>query len=480
MSILAVDAGTSAVKAGVIGRDGTMLAEASAPVPRRTGAGIDPDAYWAAVAEVMGTVADRHRDVDAVAVTGQGDGLWGVDASGGAPGPAYEWNTTLAASVVRDWERDGTIEAHYRASGTVLWPGSSAALWRWLAASRAEQARRTSAVFCAKDWINNRLCGAVATDVTDASIPFLDLDTGDYSPDAFVRLGCEDLRDRVAPIRCAGTEIGVVSNEAARRTGLLGGTPVLMGCIDVVAMVQGAGLAAPGQALLVLGTTAAALVLVESVGSAGEKAGATLKLPGRDRYLRVLGTNSGTSTLDWYLDAFCYSGEDRFEQFWADVRAGEPGACLMPYLAGERAPFLAPDATGALMGLTPRTQRRDLARSVAMGITFSLRHCLDEALPDGVDSVVLAGGGSGSAGWCQTVADVTGVTVTAAPSTDDSCEGLARLVTGRSGPPSARVQVYEPEQSHESEYRLFVELGRRLRPIWTDMAAWSIHGTETT
>ena len=480
MSVLAVDAGTSAIKAAIVGDNGASVVSARGPVHRGTTASIDPAEYWAAVAATMATVMDRPRPLDAVAVTGQGDGLWSLDSAGEASGPAYEWNTTTAAAVVRDWEEDGTIEAHYRTSGTVLWPGTSAALWRWLARSRPDQARRTSTVFCAKDWINNRLCGAVATDVTDATIPFLDLEAGGYSPDAFARLGCEDLAARVAPIRDVGSEIGRVSREAARRTGLTAGTPVLMGCLDGAAMIHGAGIADPGQALLVLGTTAAALVVVDAVDRRGETVGATLKLPGRDRFLRFLGTNSGTSTLDWYLDACGYDGDDRFERFWADAAAGQPGPYLMPYLAGERVPFLAPDATGALLGLTPRTGRRDLARSVAMGITFSLRHCLEEALPDGIDSVVLTGGGAAGAAWCQLVADVTGTAVAVDDRTDISCVGVAALVTGRRARCPVGLTVHEPSRSHESEFRQFVDLGRRLRPIWADLAAWSSPPKEET
>lgn len=471
MNVLAVDAGTSAVKAAAIDADGTVLAEARSAVPPRTGAGIDPDIYWAVVAETIRSVTDRCR-VEAVAVTGQGDGLWGLDGTGEASGPAYEWNTTVAASVVREWEADGTIDAHYRASSTVLWPGTSAAVWRWLAQNQPDQARRTAVVFCAKDWINNRLCGAVATDITDATIPFLDLETSTYSTAAFERLGCEELVQAVPPIRPAGTEIGTVTGEAARSTGLQEGTPVLMGCIDVAAMVCGAGLAEPGQALLVLGTTAAALVVVGAVNRSYEPVGATLKLPDGQRYLRVLGTSSGTSTLDWWLDTLGYEGESRWEHFWADVRSGRPGAYMMPYLAGERAPFLAPDATGALLGLTPATGRRDVARSIVTGITFSLRHCLEEALPDGVDSVVLSGGGATNAAWCQIVADVTGATVSTAPGAASSCEGVARLVTGRTGALPDLSGIYQPAAGHDSEYREFVELGRRLRPIWSEMAAW--------
>lgn len=478
MNVLAVDAGTSAVKAAAIDSDGVVRAEARKAAPPRSGAGIDQDSYWAVVAETIRSVAAR-RPVDAVAVTGQGDGLWGLDGAGEAFGPAYEWNTTVAADVVGDWEADGVIGDHYRAGATVLWPGTSAAVWRWLARNRPDQADRTAVVFCAKDWINNRLCGAVATDITDATIPFLDLETGDYSPAAFERLGCLDLVRRVPPIRPAGAEVGKVSREAALATGLQEGTPVLMGCIDVAAMTRGVGVAEPGQALLVLGTTAAALVVTGAVNRSGEAVGATLRLSDGRRYLRVLGASSGTSTLDWYLDTLGYAGESRWEELWDDVRSAKRGAFMMPYLAGERAPFLAPDATGALLGLTPTTGRPEVARSVVMGITFSLRHCLEEALPDGVDSVVLSGGGATDPAWRQLVADVIGATVVAAPGAVSACEGVARLVTGRTGTLPDGAGIYKPAEDHESEFRQFVELGRRLRPIWSEMAAWRPAREET-
>ncbi len=471
MSILAVDTGTSEVKAALVSTDGAIIASVSIPVPLQDpdSERVDPERYWGAVAEAMRAVADGAVTPDAIAVTGQGDGFWSLD-SAGEPCGAYQWNSTRAGEIVLDWEAEDTIAEHYRLSTTVLWPGTSAAIWRWLSTEKPEQAQRTASVFCAKDWINYRLCGVIATDVTDATIPFLDLDSGDYNDEAFVRLGCEDLRDKVAAIHPVGEQIGVLSHEAALAVGVAQGTPILMGCIDVAAMVHGAGLEKPGEALLALGTTAAALVIVNTTDSSGQMAGATLKLPGADRFLRVLGNSSGTSTLDWALKALSYEGEDRFDRFWADVAAGTPGPYLLPYLAGERAPFLAPEATGAFLGLTQSTQRADLARAAALGVTFSLRHCLDSARRRQRGSTVLAGGGAIEPAWCQLVADVTGDAVTVDLYGIGACEGVARLVSGSPAPTTDRFVIYEPRHSHYTEYQNFVELGRLMRPVWAAAA----------
>lgn len=465
MTILAIDAGTSAIKAAVISDDGAVVAVGRESVAARASVGNDPMVYWHHVVTAIQSVSAEARTADAIAVTGQGDGLWTIDHAGLPAGPAYEWNSSVSAGVVRGWEQDGTIEEHYRRGATVLWSGTSAALWKWLQLTDPEHCERTQHAFCAKDWINYQLCGAIATDVSDATIPFLDLDTGSYSPTAIESLGCSDLIDKLAPIQPHGARLGNLSTEAAQATGLVEGTPVLMGCVDGVALVYGAGLERPGDALGVLGTTAAALVLTESLDRFGETVGATLRLQEDGLFLRFMGSSSGTGTLDWYRKTI----GSNLDEFWDDVALGSPGVTMLPYLSGERVPFLAPDATGTFFGLRPSTGRPELARAVAHGITHSLRHCLDAA--GGSDGpIVLTGGGSSSSQWCQLVADVTQREVHVDDRPHVACVGLATLVTGRTTPAVGERATYEPKIDLTPEYESFVSLGQQLRPIWSEQA----------
>lgn len=466
MTILAIDAGTSAIKAAVISDDGEVAAVGRESVAPRASVGNDPIAYWHHVVNAIQAVSEEAQTADAIAVTGQGDGLWTLDHAGLPAGPSYEWNSSVSADVVRRWEQDGTIEQHYRHGATVLWPGTSAALWRWLQNTDPEHCSRTSHVFFAKDWINHQLCGVVATDVSDATIPFLDLETGAYSSTAIATLGCSDLMEKLAPIRPHGETLGTLSKPAAEATGLVEGTPILMGCVDGVALINGVGLERPGDALGVLGTTAAALVLTETLDRSGEAVGATLRLQDDGLFLRFMGSSSGTSTLDWYRNTFGSS----LEEFWEDVSNGSPGVTMLPYLSGERVPFLAPDATGTFFGLRPSAGRPELARAVAHGITHSLRHCLDFA--GGSDGpIVLTGGGSASSQWCQLVADVTQRTVYVDDRPHVACVGLATLVTGLVMPISSERATFEPKIDLTPEYESFVALGRQLRPIWSEQAA---------
>ena len=482
MRLLTIDAGTTAVKAAAVETGGAVAAVGRREVPRALrgpDGGVTPDGLWDIVADAASATASACGDIEGVVVTGQGDGLWTLDDRGRPPGPAYEWNTTIAGDIVGEWDASGIIEQHFRSTGTVLWPGTAAALWRWAELHRPEIVEATQTVFCAKDWINHRLCGAVATDVTDATIPFLDIESGEYSGAQIRRLGCEALGAHLAPVVAVGTEIGRVHRAAAARTGLREGTPVLMGCIDVAALVAGAGLDSVGQVLTVLGTTAAAMAISDRAETGGEPAGATLRLPGRRRYLRVMGALSGASTLDWYRNIFDGTADagspDAHARFWTDVSAGRPGVVMMPYLAGERAPFLAPDATGAYVGITPSTRREDLARATALGVAFSLRHCVDAAGRGAAGRVVLSGGGAASAHWCQVVADVIGRPVDVDRRPHSACTGVAALATGDRSFAAPDFVTYEPATDYSGEYRAFGELCEHFRRIW---AGWNPRRSE--
>jgi erythritol kinase (D-erythritol 1-phosphate-forming) len=476
--IVAMDAGTSVVKALRLDVDGTVLAAASAASPPNGPGGTDPAALWEIAARVFRQVSPEPGTALAgVVITAQGDGLWRLDDEGRAR-PAHLWNSTRGSEVVSAWIADGRIERHFRRSGTVLWPGTSAALWRWLAADDPAEAATTSAVFCAKDLLNHQLCGVIATDVTDATIPFLDLASGTYDQAAVADLGCAPIADALAPIRSAGDLLGEVHAVAAHATGLPEGTKVFQGCLDLAAMMRGLGLRELGDALAVLGTTASSVAVSDVVPRDGEAAGQTIRLTDPDRYLRIMAASAGTGALEWFLRTHGYHGPDRYDRLWADLAAIAPAdehALLLPYLAGERAPFLAPEATGSLLGITPQTTTAELGRATVEGITFSLRHGL-EAVGAGDGQLVLTGGGSSRPEWCQLVADITGRPVAVDERSDVGVFGVASHVPGFEqlavaageggrrrfdpGPDSARRQA---------RYTSFVALLGSFRPIWKEM-----------
>ncbi len=423
-SVIAVDVGSSMIKAVRVADTGEVLSEAHRPAPGDSP--VSPQAVWEATASALNQIA--VPGIEAVVVAGQGDGLWRLNRDGEAL-PAYLWNSTEAAEVVSGWERDGTIKRYFDATGTTLWPGASGAIWRWLQAESPEQLAQTRVVWAAKDWVNYCLTGEVATDFTDATIPFLDPHTSRYSTELAELLGLpHEILDVLPTPKLAGELLGEVSSAAAEATGLDQGTPVYQGCIDVAAMAGGLGIGVDSGPLCVLGTTAVAISITSGFPQLAEPAGAVLSY-GDGRFMRVLGSTAGTSTLEWFLGLHGYTGADRYDRFWRDCLAAATEVQLLPFLRGERAPFIAPQASGVYWGLRAESGLPDLAQATAEGITYALQHNLT-ALEASPAQLVLTGGGATSAHWCQLVADVTGAEVLVDQRPHPGAIGAAALVPG--------------------------------------------------
>lgn len=470
MHVIAIDVGTSVVKAILFDQAGCVVSQAAAPSPRPGVDGeVDPGAVWQVVCGVLSEIAGASGELAGVVVTGQGDGLWRMDADGN-PLASYQWNSTCSAAVIREWEDRGVIEEHFRASGTVLWPGTSAALWVWLRERDPREAARTATFFTVKDWVSYKLTGRVATDVTDATIPFLDPATGEYSPSAFERLGCGDLQALAAPVLTPGERLGEIEAAAAEATGLAAGTPVFVGCLDGAAMLFGLGLDRVGDCMAILGTTVATAAVTDQLPLAEEASGALLRL-GQDRYYRIMAANSGTTTLEWFLDTYGYTGADKYDRYWSDFAASDGDLLMLPYLAGERAPFLEPDATGSFIGITPKTQLVDFARATVEGISFALRLGLEVVGPT-TGPLLLTGGGAKCDEWCQLVADVTGRAVVVDDAGDSSLRGVASLVpgfAGLAGQHQERRSTYEPGPEVEAlaaKYQRFISTLHAFRALW--------------
>lgn len=423
-SVVAVDVGSSVVKAVRIAESGEVLTEAHTPAPE--GSPISPQAVWEATASALKQVA--APGIEAVVVAGQGDGLWRLNRDG-EPLPAYLWNSTEASAIVSGWEEDGTIQRYFDATGTTLWPGTSGALWCWLQDGGPDRLAETRVVWAAKDWINYCLTGQVATDFTDATIPFLDPHTSRYSAELAELQGVpQAILELLPEPRPAGELLGEMSRTAAKATGLDVGTPVYMGCIDLAAMANGLGIGVESGPLCVLGTTAVAISIADSLPRLAEPAGAVLSY-GDGRFMRVLGSTAGTSTLEWFLGLHGYAGTDKYDRFWCDYLAAETEVHLLPYLRGERAPFIAPRACGVYWGLRANSALPDLARATVEGITYALQHNLTSLDPNPAQ-IVLTGGGATSEHWCQLMADVTGASVLVDQRPHPGAIGAAALVPG--------------------------------------------------
>ncbi|WP_329125532.1 FGGY-family carbohydrate kinase [Streptomyces sp. NBC_01465] len=402
---IGLDMGTSVAKAVAFGEDGEALREKSTPISLAgQGSQVEQDVEEVvrAATGVLAEVADG-RTPDLVAVTGQGDGLWLVDAQGWPVRPALSWMDGRAGDLVEGWMADGTAEEMYRRTGNVLFPGSPGPLLAWLDRNEPKSLDLASTAAACKDVVQLRLTGERATDLSDASVPFLDPRTRTYDQGALDALGVGHRAGLLPPIS-GSLPLGQTHG---RVPGLAPGTPVTSGPYDLPACAIGAGVTEPGDGLLTVGTTLACQVVVEHVAFDEDPVGFHLALARPDRHMRALPAMTGTVALEWALD-MTGTSHDQLAGILAESPRGARGVAALPYLSpsGERVPFVDPAARAEFTGIDLRASRADLVRAMCEAVAFAARHCLDAAGLTG--ALAVCGGGTRSLAWLRLFADVLG------------------------------------------------------------------------
>jgi len=475
-----VDVGTTVTKAVAFGDDGRPVAEASRPTRLvRPGAGRfehETAEIVASVNEVVGELAASVGDRPGVlAITAQGDGLWLVDADGTAVRPAITWLDARSSAILEGWTSEGVAERVFRRSGNRMFPGASGPL---LAAVLAEEpeviARAGTAAYC-KDVVMQQLTGVRATDVSDASAPFLDPRTNQYDDEALKATGLFEHKHLLAPVESAGP-VGELRDAS---TGMAPGTRVSSGPYDLPAAAAGAGVSEPGDALLTVGTTLACQVVTRDLPVDGEPAGLFLGTWTPGVWLRAMPAMVGTAALDRVL-ALVGVTTDELPALLAESPAGAQGVTVLPYLseAGERAPFVDTRARGTIDGISLSTTTADLVRATCEGIAYAARHCLEAAGWTG--RVTVCGGGARSKEWTQILADVLNAPLHTAEAEQVAARGAVicarRAVDPDSAGPEwiAETRQVDPDQAQAAFYAEgYAHYLRRIdaaRPRWSDPA----------
>lgn len=437
---LGLDVGTTAIKAAAYTSDGQIVASAerAATVLRgQDGANEqDMEAVWASVVSCLSDVSATcdAASITSLGIAAQGDGCWALDAAGDPVRNAILWSDTRREAVadLGALEQAGALRTVGLGCNTALWPGTSAMGWRWMREHDPEAAAKTAFVVTCGDFVGHRLTGQLATDLSNATIPFLDLTTGRYG-DAVGALGCDDLQTKLREPQRAISVLGGLSNAVTDHTGLPADLPVSVATLDLGAMIVGMGLATPGDTMMIMGTTAVVNILTDQMFGSDTPLAATVLHPTNDVAIRVLAPTTGAAAFDWFASLHPQSlgGENageiaaKLNALVTDVPIGSNGVTFLPYLNGERAPFVAPDIRASFLGMSASTTKAELGRAVMEGTALSLRHCCVSEGDLPTAPVRLTGGGARNPVWCQIIADVIGQDVLVNTASDLGLWGAA-------------------------------------------------------
>ena len=469
--VLALDLGTTSVRALLVASDGEIRSRASRPLsvtfPQPGWIEQDPSELWERSVEVLREAlasgnADA-RDVAAVGVVTQRATCLAWDAATDRP---------LARAIGWQDQRSSERVAELRALGIPINSMASATKYEWWLqhddAIAKAAAAGTLRLGTPDTWLTSRLTGGAAhvTDPGNASCTALfDPQTLEMAPGLCALFG---VPFEALPSVAATSDV-VGETDAS----LLGApVPVAARAGDQQAAAFAQGVFAEGDAKLTLGTSA---MLDVHTGDAPSEFGpgayplALWQLSDGSRAFCLEGTViTAGSSVEWLVELGVAEDAAGVDALASGVESSQ-GVMFVPALQGLGTPLLDDRARGLVLGLTRGSGRAELARATLEGIA---QRCTDviEALrapvsvPLGID-----GGLARSELLVQSLADFSGRELRRAAEVETTALGaafLAGLAVGVWPSPEACRQVIAPPTAFEP--RLSASDRASVRTLWAD------------
>lgn len=428
MTWLGIDLGTGSVKAAVLADDGAVLAKASrtyaVSAPHPGWAESDPAEWLAATHDVVGrALAEAGVPVSSVGFSGQMHGVVLADGDMRPLRPAILWADARAADQALAMAADLGPELLSRLGSPAV-PGFAATTLAWLAAHEPGVLARAAHALQPKDWLRAALGGAVATEPSDASGTLLfDVAAGAWSPEAVAWAAVDPA---VLP--------SVLASQAAAGEISIGGVriPAAVGGADTACVISGLGLG-PGDGFVAVGSGSQTVSMMDTPvldPSLRTHTFAVAGAPG-DGWYRIGAVQNAGLALTPALAMLGATIEEASAALEGGVRSDDP--IFIPYLAGERTPFMDPSLRGAWRGLSLSTDRAAMLRSVLEGVAQAVALGVGAVVESGAplpEVVPLVGGGTYDPAFRQLLADATGRSLAAMEAPDAAVVGAALLGAG--------------------------------------------------
>lgn len=420
VAVLAVDFGTSGVKAGVVTR-GTVAHTVEAGYPT-SDTQQDPADWLTALRQVT---SQLPQDYDVVSLTGQMQDLIQLDADYQPLGPAILYTDTRAAVQAE--------EIHRQLPNWNEWTGNEQSATSNVAMLAHTDHDPAHIVFGPAGFVAALLgLGALVDSTTASTTGFYHLEHRAWIPE-LAHPALPQIVD------------GLVGTASDNDLGIPAGTPVVLAPGDAGSTTLGLS----DSGYVYLGTSGWFAAVTEDrpdwPGSFHR-----LALPGGAQ-LSIAAVKSAGGTAEWARRELL-GGLDPASADALITRRGWSGIVALPSLHGERFPLIDASLSLTFTGIRDHHTRADVYQSVLESVALALAVAVprsDEVLP-------VTGGGARSQAWVSIIADVTGRPVAALPEVQATLLGAAaeaeRALGGVGVPAVTETSIIEPDAAATHSY----------------------------
>lgn len=424
--LLALDVGTTSVKAGLFHPDGRCLAIALREYALLSNsaeqAELDPDIYWVAASQTIREVISQGKvnpaDVKGLAVSSQGETTIVLDETGKPLRNALVWLDNRAVKQAEELKAklgDDVYERTGIPDVIATWPACKIL---WIKQNEPHVFATAAKFLLVQDYLVQRLCGQY---VTDGSIScttlYYDILAHEWWLKALEVIGIKP--SQLPALLPVGGTAGNLTPSVAAELGLTVHTKVILGGMDQAVGAIGAGNIGTG---VISETTGAALAIQACIDD--PMIDRTKQTPVYvhsvpNEYLFVPVCPTAGIAFKWFKDNFGTEEITQAEKEHASayellnrlaeiVPPGSDGLVMLPHLMGAFSPESNPSARGVFSGFTLHHGRGHFVRAIQEGVAFMLRRNLELMERSGVviEEVRTTGGGARGKLWNQIKADV--------------------------------------------------------------------------
>ncbi|MDQ0428744.1 xylulokinase [Planomicrobium stackebrandtii] len=414
--VIGVDLGTSAVKILLVDQQGNVAKTISKSYPlihEKNGYSEQDPKHWveqtaAGLKEMLSAFGENAEDIEGISFSGQMHGLVLLDSDNKVLRPAILWNDTRTTAQCQQIYDVVGQERLLEITKNPALEGFTLPKILWVQKNEPELFGKVKSFVLPKDYLRYKMTGKLEMEFSDAAgTLLLDVSSKQWSQEI-----CDLLELDVSicpPLVDSHDEVGTVTKEFAEVSGLSPSTRVFAGGADNACGAIGAGILEEGKTFCSIGTSGVVL----SYEARGDK-----DFDGKVHYFNhaapgafyTMGvTLAAGYSLSWFKDAF--APEASFDELLADIHsvpAGSNGLVFTPYVVGERTPHADAAIRGSFIGMDGSHRRKDFARAVLEGITFSLNESISIFRESGktIDTIVSIGGGAQNEEWLQMQADI--------------------------------------------------------------------------
>ena len=443
-ALLALDVGTSGVRAALFNEQGREIAGAQAHSNRVFATFGDVEELDASdLIELIGRTLDQLFEnagpsierVELIAASCFWHSLMGVGSDGRPTTPVFGWANTRAGQAAKQLRsRFDEHEIHAR-TGCRLHPSYWPAKLLWLKEERPADYTATAHWLSFADYLVLRFFGETASSVSMASGSGL-MNQRSCQWDQELIAALELAAEKLPEIATANKTFAGLRAEFGVRWPQLNRARMLPPIADGAANSIGSGCTTRDKAALMVGTSGAMRVIYE--GEPASEVPAPLWSYRVDRRRIIVGgaLSDGGALFGWMRQSLALRGDaESIERQLEEIEPDSHRLTVLPFWAGERSTGWATEARGGILGITLHTRPIEILRAAMEAVAYRFALLAESLETFAPGAAIVASGNAlrASPVWLQMIADVLGRSVLLSATPEASTRGAALLALESTG-----------------------------------------------